>query len=695
MMTAPFAALGSSPGVRRASPIATAMHGESANSIYGHSPGSLGSVMGANGALASSPAGRGSPAGRPPTMGTASASASRASLRSSPMSVSPGMPPSPASVSRANPPLTRTTSGEPATVKIGFQVGGGAGSERASAKPPIGMLRAELAGEFTCDVFDSEAYRRALTTAPEIFAEPTVREAFDFTAKSHAGPGLGPHFDRCVDTAITLAKLGMDAKTVAVGLLHDTLDVTSSTKEDLRERFSDEVVALVEDVTRVHRVSKLHRASGRVLDFNERAQFRAMLLAMTDARVVIVKLAARLIKMRNLASAPQSQQQAFADETLTIYAPLAARLGIFSVKNELEDLTFKWMNPQAYAELSQTLDQRESIVAALNKLDEELSSRRAQVVDLCGRQKSVYSVYKKMLSKNQKLEDIMDLRAIRIIVADGDNDAESEQTCRETLEIALSTFQPVEGRSKDYIANPKANGYQSLHAVVRDENETTFEIQIRSASMHRTAEFGVAAHWRYKEHEKSATSAKVDQQIQWARFMLTWQNELDDQQKIRPARVAHAVDCGAALRPCMFPTHSADCAYSREEGFCQSCEVEDDSPNYIITVVDGAVAVREIAQNSTLADLKLEDAHVPGGARSSEFYRVSSVRVNKKSIATANASSTTLKMGDVIEVNRTRILSPNKSWDEADDVSVFEDLNLEIHALPKTDAVDRTTVRMI
>ena len=123
--------------------------------------------------------------------------------------------------------------------------------------------------------------------------------------------------------------------------------------------------------------------------------------------------------------------------------------------------------------------------------------------------------------------------------------------------------------------------------------------------------------------------------------------------------------------------------------------MEDDSPNYIITVVDGAVAVREIAQNSTLADLKLEDAHVPGGARSSEFYRVSSVRVNKKSIATANASSTTLKMGDVIEVNRTRILSPNKSWDEADDVSVFEDLNLEIHALPKTDAVDRTTVRMI
>merc|ERR1712216_637466 len=266
---------------------------------------------------------------------------------------------------------------------------------------------------------------------------------------------------------------------------------------------------------------------------------------------VIVKLAARLIKMRNLASAPQSQQQAFADETLTIYAPLAARLGIFSVKNELEDLTFKWMNPQAYAELSQTLDQRESIVAALNKLDEELSSRRAQVVDLCGRQKSVYSVYKKMLSKNQKLEDIMDLRAIRIIVADGDNDAESEQTCRETLDIALSTFQSVEGRSKDYIANPKANGYQSLHAVVRDENETTFEIQIRSASMHRTAEFGVAAHWRYKEHEKSATSAKVDQQIQWARFMLTWQNELDDQQKIRPARVAHAVDCGAALRPCI------------------------------------------------------------------------------------------------------------------------------------------------
>ena len=144
-----------------------------------------------------------------------------------------------------------------------------------------------------------------------------------------------------MDTAITLAKLGMDAKTVAVGLLHDTLDVTSSTKEDLRKRFSDEVVALVEDVTRVHRVSKLHRASGRVLDFNERAQFRAMLLAMTDARVVIVKLAARLIKMRNLASAPQSQQQAFADETLTIYAPLAARLGIFSVKNELEDLTFK------------------------------------------------------------------------------------------------------------------------------------------------------------------------------------------------------------------------------------------------------------------------------------------------------------------------------------------------------------------
>jgi (p)ppGpp synthase/HD superfamily hydrolase len=374
---------------------------------------------------------------------------------------------------------------------------------------------------------------------------------------------------------------------------------------------------------------------------------------------------------------------------------LAARLGIFSVKNELEDLAFKWMNPQAYAELSQTLDSRESIVAALTKLDEVLLSRQAQVVDLCGRQKSVYSVYKKMVAKDKNVEDIMDLRALRIIVADGETDEESERLCRETLDVAYTLFQPVEGRSKDYISHPKQNGYQSLHSVVQDKDGNTFEIQVRTASMHRTAEYGLAAHWRYKEHEKSATSMKVDQQIQWARFMLTWQNELHDQQKIRPERVANAVDCGADLAPCMFPIHGPDCPFS-ESQYCLACDLDKDDPNYVITVVDGAVAVCEMKQHATAADLKFDDQRVPGGARSTEFYRLASIRVNKKTVDISDLASITLQMGDVVEVTRTRILSPNKSWDETDEnVEIFGDLNLEVHKLPKSDAVVSESLGLI
>jgi GTP pyrophosphokinase len=578
---------------------------------------------------------------------------------------------------------------------VGFDLSDRDGKSGSAQKPPIGMLRAELAGEFGYDAFDGDAYRRALAAVPEIFAEPTVREAFEFAAKTHAGPGLGPHFDQCVEIAIALAKLGMDAKTVAVGLLHDALDVTSATVDDLRVKFPEDLVELVQGVARLHRVSKLHRASARDLEHNERAQLRAMILAMTDARVVIVKLAARLIKMRNLHTAPPAQQASFAEETLAIYAPLANRLGIFTIKNELEDLAFKWTNARAHAELSSRLEsraQRDSIVAALTKLDEALSGHRVEVIDMCGRQKSLYSVYKKMVEKNQALEDIMDVRAIRVIIADGEDDKASEAACRAVLDYVHGLWTPVDGRMKDYITTPKRNGYQSLHTVVRDDSDSTLEVQIRTASMHRTAEFGVAAHWRYKEHERSATSAKVDQQVQWARFMLTWQNELEDQQKIRPARVESLHDCGASLKPCMFPEHSKDCPHHEDSVFCQSCEVEDvDAPMYVITVVDGAVAVRELKSNSTLGDLQLEDSRVPGGVRSTEFYRVSSVRVNKKSVSPEVFAATHLRMGDVVEVSRTRILSPNKSWDETEDVSVFEDLNLEIHAL-RSDAKDRLRV---
>ena len=604
----------------------------------------------------------------------------------------------------ANPPLVRTVSSEPAQVKIGFDVGNKTSGDHSSAKPPIGMLRAELTGDsdndefresIAADVFDGEAYQRAMLAAPDVFVDPTVRSAYEFAARSHAGPGLGPHFEQCVDTAIALAKLGMDAQTISVGLLHDTLDVTSYTVKDLSAKFSSDVVNMVQGVAKVSRVSKLHRASGRALDFDERSQLRAMLLAMTDARVVIVNLAARLIKMRNLSSAPLSQQQAFADETLAIHAPLAARLGIFTVKNELEDLAFKWMNPQAYASIFQALGKRESIVAALSRLDAELVSRNADVVDLCGRQKSVYSIFKKMLSKHQKIEEIMDVRAIRIILPDTEEAIDSERACREMLDLVHSIWTPVDGRVKDYISEPKSNGYQSIHTVVRDETGNTLEVQIRTATMHRTAEFGVAAHWRYKESEKSPTSAKVEQQIQWARFMLTWQNELDDQQKIRPTRVANAVECSDALNPCMFPHHASDCRYHETSGaFCRSCDAQDNSPNYIITVVDGAVAVRELKPGATLSDLKLQDEHIPGGARSSEFYRISSVRVNKTFVDEAAMDSIQLEMGDIVEVSRSRISSPSKSWDETDDAIVFDDLNLEVHAL-KVDSVDTSKLHVI
>ena len=348
-----------------------------------------------------------------------------------------------------------------------------------------------------------------------------VREAYDYADAHHEGQKRNSGEDYIVhpfNVALILAEMNMDVPTIIAGLLHDTIEDTEVTYEDVEERFGEEVAILVEGVT------KLKMLSYQTKQEKQAENIRKMVLAMAkDIRVVIVKFSDRLHNMRTLEYMTPEKKHDKALETIEIYAPLADRLGMSRVKSELEDLSLRYLDPENYYNLVDMVNRRRSEREALiQSLIDDISKqlkRMGIAADINGRPKNFYSIYKKMMKKGKTFEEIYDLQAIRILVDD-------VKDCYGALGVVHTMYKPIPGRFKDYISMPKQNKYQSLHTTVIDDNGETFEVQIRTWEMHKTAEYGIAAHWKYKEGAKKSTT--FDENLTWLRQLLEWQKDLKD-----------------------------------------------------------------------------------------------------------------------------------------------------------------------
>lgn len=345
-----------------------------------------------------------------------------------------------------------------------------------------------------------------------------VLKAFELADKAHEGQFRAsgePYIMHPLAVADILAHLQIDHITLMAALMHDVVEDTSYSKEDLEEMFGSEVAFLVDGVT------KLNQFQYETKEDRQMENYRKMILAMAkDVRVVVIKLGDRLHNMRTLKHMRSDKQKRIAKETLAIFAPLAHRLGIFNVKWELEDLSFRYLEPEKYYDLVDQMKQkrqvREDIVNdTMRQLTKALSEAHIKA-DIKGRPKHFYSIYKKMKKDNRDLSQIYDLLAVRVIV-------DSIPDCYAVLGIAHSLWKPLPYRFKDYISMPKSNMYQSLHTTVIGTMGQPVEIQIRTWEMHRVSEYGVAAHWRYKEGNKNGDK-EFDQKVAWLRQVLEWQD---------------------------------------------------------------------------------------------------------------------------------------------------------------------------
>ncbi len=335
-----------------------------------------------------------------------------------------------------------------------------------------------------------------------------------------------PYIIHPMNVAYILADIGLDDETICAALLHDTVEDTDVTDEDLRREFGEDVANMVAGVT------KLNKLQFTSIEEQQVEDYRKMFLAMgKDIRVILIKLADRLHNMRTLKYLSRERQIANAKETQELYAPLANRLGVYNLKWELEDLSFKYLNPEDYKEIVDGLNKkRDERLKFINKIiaDIQLELKRRKIdAEVTGRAKHLYSIYRKMKRDNKTLDQIYDLFALRILV-------KNVKDCYAALGVVHEMYNPMPGRFKDYISVPKPNMYQSIHTTLLGEKGTPFEVQIRTYEMHRVAEFGIAAHWAYKEasySKKGKQNVKVSTEqdkLSWLRETLEWQKELRD-----------------------------------------------------------------------------------------------------------------------------------------------------------------------
>lgn len=354
-----------------------------------------------------------------------------------------------------------------------------------------------------------------------------IQKAYEY-AKAKHGDQLRksgePYIIHPVQVAYTLAELGLDEDTICAALLHDVLEDTNTSYEDLEKEFNEEVAYMVDGVTKL---SKLQYAS---VEEQQVENYRKMFLAMgKDIRVILIKLADRLHNMRTLKFLSRDRQIANAKETMELYAPLANRLGVYSLKWELEDLSFKYLYPEDFREIVEGIDKKREerlkfIDQIMEQIKAELKKQKIEA-EVTGRAKHFYSIYRKMKRDNVTLDQIYDLFALRIIV-------NSVKDCYASLGVVHDLYNPMPGRFKDYIAVPKPNMYQSLHTTLIGPKGTPFEVQIRTWDMHKVAEFGIAAHWAYKESSflsgKKANVKVEEDKLAWVRETLEWQSEMQN-----------------------------------------------------------------------------------------------------------------------------------------------------------------------
>ena len=348
-----------------------------------------------------------------------------------------------------------------------------------------------------------------------------VEKAYKFAKKTHEGQlrvSGEPYIIHPVEVAKILAGLDADIHTLMAAFLHDVLEDTDTSPELIKEKFGEDVLNLVQGVT------KLGKLQFKSKEERQAENFRRLFIAMAnDIRVIFLKLADRLHNMRTLNFMEASKQRKIAQETLEIFAPLANRLGIYKIKAELEDLSLKYLEPEKYYEIAQLVaqtkaDREETVNELINKIskDVEKSGIKAQIT---GRAKHYYSIYAKMKRQNITFNDLYDVTAVRVIVDD-------IKECYEVLGIIHSQFKPIPGRFKDYIAMPKGNMYQSLHTSVIGPRLKPLEVQIRTWDMHRTAEYGIAAHWRYKENGSQKADNATDKQFSWLHKLVEYEKEM-------------------------------------------------------------------------------------------------------------------------------------------------------------------------
>jgi len=397
------------------------------------------------------------------------------------------------------------------------------------------------------DAIPLEKLVEQLPVAYTLADKELIQRAYRVAEEAHRGQKRNsgePYISHCLAVAQILAELRVPPEVLAAGLLHDTVEDTAVTLEDIRNDFGDTVAKLVDGVTKLTNLPRVSRddqhaeksfgangkgntaapaSLGRKADMTSETLRKTFLAMGDDVRVVLIKLADRLHNMRTLSHMPADKRVRIAQQTLDIFAPLANRLGIWQIKWELEDLAFRYVNPQKYKEIAEQLAERrpnrEAQIDAIEERLRELFDKNNIKVEISGRPKHIYSIYKKMQDKGKAFEAVRDVRGVRLIVQD-------VAACYTSLGLIHTNWRPIPNEFDDYIAAPKDNFYQSLHTAVIWDDGKPLEVQIRTQEMHQNAEYGIAAHWRYKEGAKRDKS--YEQRINWLRNMMEWRSDVND-----------------------------------------------------------------------------------------------------------------------------------------------------------------------